>query len=243
MQETSLTDEDEAAGLSQSAIRRRNWVDCQIRTFNVMDPQLLSRMLEVPREHFLPKELASLAYSDAALHIKPREQGGEGRALLSPPVLARLLQGAAVAATDSVLDVAPGTGYTTALLAGLAGCVAALESDPYLYKALRSNLDAFGLASVQTILGPLAKGAPAEAPFDLIFINGAVEANLDPLFGQLKEGGRLVAFQRLAGDSAGHLGKAVRYEKIGGSIGYRILFDASAPVLDAFRKVEEFTFL
>jgi protein-L-isoaspartate(D-aspartate) O-methyltransferase len=76
----------------------------------------------------------------------------------------------------------------------------------------------------------------------VIFINGAVEANLEALFAQLKDGGRLLAIERLPGDPTGRAGKAVRYEKINGAKGCRVLFDAFAPVLDAFRKDEEFTF-
>ena len=116
------------------------------------------------------------------------------------------------------------------------------NSERAFYNALRSNLDAFGLATVQTILAPLAEGAPKEAPFDLIFINGAVEANLEALFAQLKEGGRLVALKRLPGDPTGRASKAVRYEKIDGGKGYRVLFDAFAPVLEAFRQDAQFTF-
>jgi protein-L-isoaspartate(D-aspartate) O-methyltransferase len=76
----------------------------------------------------------------------------------------------------------------------------------------------------------------------VIFINGAVEANLEALLAQLKDGGRLVAIEPGPGDSTGRAGKAVRYEKIDGGTGYRVLFDASAPVLEAFRKGEQFTF-
>jgi protein-L-isoaspartate(D-aspartate) O-methyltransferase len=215
-------------------------VDCQIRTFDVTDQPLLARMLEVPREDFLSPDLAPLAYSDTGLQVK---SGGERRTLLPPLVLARLIQGAGVRLADKVLDVGAATGYSSALLAGLAGRVVALESDPSLYKELRSNLDAFGLAKVETVLAPLSEGTPKEAPFDVIFINGAVEANLDALFAQLKDGGRLVALKPLSGDLTGRASKAVRYEKIDGGIGYRVLFDASAPILDAFRRDEQFTFL
>ncbi|MGI8569844.1 MAG: protein-L-isoaspartate O-methyltransferase family protein [Methylocella sp.] len=243
MQDTRLEDGGIADRLAQSAVHRRTMVDCQIRTFDVTDPQLLARMLEVPREHFLPLELAPLAYSDIGLQLEPARPGGERRTLLPPLVLARLIQGAGVASTGAVLDVGAATGYSSALLAGLAGRVVALESECFLYDALRSNLDAFGLAKVQTILAPLAEGAPKEAPFDLIFINGAVEANLEALFAQLKDGGRLIAIKRIPRDPAGRAGKAVRYEKIGGAKGYRVLFDASAPVLEAFRQDEQFTFV
>jgi protein-L-isoaspartate(D-aspartate) O-methyltransferase len=239
MQDTSLEDASIAERLTQSARHRRTMVDCQIRTFDVTDQPLLARMLDVPREHFLPPELAPLAYSDTSLQVKP---GGERRTLLPPLVLARLIQGASVGPTDSVLDVGAATGYSTALLAGLAGRVVALESEHALYNELRSNLDSFGLTKVRTVQAPLSEGAPKDAPFDVIFINGAVDANLDALFAQLKDGGRLVALKPLSGDLTGRASKAVRYEKIEGGTGYRALFDASAPILDAFRRDEQFTF-
>jgi protein-L-isoaspartate(D-aspartate) O-methyltransferase len=240
MQATSVEDIGTAERVSQSALYRRTMVDCQVRTFDVTDQALLARMLEVPREDFLPAELAPLAYSDNGLQL---DAGGERRTLLPPLILARLIQGVHVTPADRVLDVGAATGYSSALLAGLAGHVVALESDPSLYKELRSNLDSAGLTKVQTVLGPLAGGAPTEAPFDVIFVHGVVAANLDTLFAQLKDGGRLAAFMPLSGDLTGRASKAVRYEKIDGATGCRVLFDASAPVLDAFRQTEQFTFV
>lgn len=242
MQDTSIQDTSRTDLMSQSAIHRRTMVDCQIRTFDVTDQLLLARLLDVPREHFLPPDLASLAYSDVALQLKPGKPGEKARTLLPPLILARLIQGAMVGETDRVLDVASGTGYSAAILAGLAGSVIALESELSLFNSLRHNLDSFGLTKVRTILAPLAEGAPADGPFDVIFINGAVETHLEALFAQLKEGGRLLALTCLPGDQGGHAGKAVRYEKVDGQTGYRVLFDASAPVLEAFRKTAEFTF-
>jgi protein-L-isoaspartate(D-aspartate) O-methyltransferase len=239
MQATSVEDIGTSERSAQSAINRRTMVDCQVRTFDVTDQALLARMLEVPREHFLPIELAPLAYSDNGLRLNA---GAEHRTLLPPLILARLIQGVHVTPADRVLDVGAATGYSSALLAGLAGQVVALESDPALYNELRSNLESAGLTKVQTVLGPLAGGAPNVAPFDVIFIHGAVESNLDALFGQLKDGGRLAAFMPLPGDLTGRASKAVRYEKIDGATGYRVLFDASAPLLDAFRQTEQFTF-
>ncbi len=228
--------------LPDSALLRRTMVECQIRTFDVTDQTLLARLLDVPREYFLPADLAPLAYSDASLSVKGTKSDAGQRSLLPPLVLARLLQGAGVLSSDKVLDVAPTTGYSTAILAGLAGAVVALESDPALLERTRANLDGFGLARVRTVLGPLAEGAPKDAPFDVIFVNGAVEANLDPLLAQLREGGRLLAILRQPDDPSGGASKAVRYEKIDGVFGTRVLFDASAPLLDAFRKAAEFTF-
>jgi protein-L-isoaspartate(D-aspartate) O-methyltransferase len=153
-------------------------------------------------------------------------------------ILARLIQGAQINRSDRILVVAAGGGYSTALVAGLADAVVALESDPTLFAQARASFDAFGLKRIPLLLGQLAAGAPGEAPFDVILVDGGVAANLDPLLAQLKDGGRLVAIQRLPDRT----GKAVRYYKADGATGYRILFDAAAPVLNAFEPAEEFTF-
>jgi protein-L-isoaspartate(D-aspartate) O-methyltransferase len=237
-----MHDTSNADLVALSAERRRTMVDCQVRTFDVTDKLVLARLLEVPRELFLPPELEPLAYSDAVLEIEPGEPGAKPRALLPPLILARLLQGAGITETDKVLDVASGPGYTAAILAGLAGNVVALESDPLLHNQARKNLERIGLTSVKTVEGPLSAGAPAEAPFDVIFINGAVESHLESLIGQLKKGGRLVTILRQPEDRTGKAAKAVRYDRLDNATGYRILFDASAPVLDAFRTKEQFTF-
>lgn len=237
MPDTSLADL-----VARSAERRRTMVDCQIRTFDVTDQDLLARMLDVPRELFLPPDLAPLAYSDLSLDIRLGDRAEAPRSLLAPLILARLLQGARVSPTDKILDVASAGGYTAALLAGLAGKVVALESERPLYDFTRANLDAFGLANVETVCRPLDKGVPGEAPFDVIVVNGAVETRLEPLVDQLKDGGRLVAILHLPDDPTGRASKAVLYERIAGTASFRILFDATAPVLDGFHRTEQFTF-
>jgi protein-L-isoaspartate(D-aspartate) O-methyltransferase len=221
-----------------SAFARRTMVDCQIKTFDVTDSALLARMLDVPRERFLPAELEPLAYSDSSLRLKASAPDETPRALLPPLILARLIQGARLTGSDTALIVAADGGYSTALVAGLVADVVALEADPNLFEQARASLDAFGLKNVRMVLGPLAVGAPSEGPFDVILIDGGVAANLDMLLAQLKDGGRLVAVQRLPDDT----GKAVRYDKVDGTVGYRILFDAAAPVLDAFKPAAAFTF-
>ena len=240
--DSSLSDPSSAVASKDSsdglAVSRRTMVDRQIKTFDVTDAALLARMLEVPRELFLPAELKPLAYSDSSLQLKSGAPGRTARTLLAPLVLARLIQGARVMESDKALVVAAGGGYSTALVAGLAAGVIALESDSELFERARASLDSFGLKGVRLLLGPLAAGAPDEGPFDVILIDGGVAANLDPLLAQLKNGGRLVTVQRLP-DGAG---KAVRYDKVDGALGYRILFDAAAPVLDPFKAAESFTF-
>lgn len=237
-----MSDTRKADLVAASAERRRTMVDCQVRTFDVTDQALLARMLEVPREHFLPLELEELAYSDSSLEIRPGQFAETSRGLLPPLILARLLQGAGIRPTDKVLDVGSAGGYTAALLAGLAGKVIGLESDGRLRDFTRANLDTFDLGAVEVVHGALERGVPGKTPFDVIVVNGAVETGLEPLLAQLKEGGHLVTILRTAGDPTGRAAKAVLYEKVEGKGSLRVLFDATAPVLAGFRRAPQFTF-
>lgn len=225
------------------AALRRTMVECQIRTFDVTDQVLLARFLEVPRELFVPPQLAALAYSDATLKVGLSDGEERQRSLLPPLVLARLMQAAEIGPSDKILDVAAGTGYSTALLAGLGHEVIALETDPALAATITANLAKLGSLPARTVTGPLAAGAPAEGPFDLIFVNGAVESHLEQLFAQLKDGGRMIAIK--VDSSAGGTAKpshAMRFDKTNGAVGWRQLFDVGAPVLKSFATGVHFVF-
>lgn len=225
----------------EEAVRRRTMVDCQIRTVDVTDHAVVARFLEVPREKFVPAQLAPFAYSDMALKLPPAVAGA-GRQLLSPAILARFVQAAAVKPTDKVLDIASATGYSAAIFAGLAQEVVAIEADPLLASAARDNLASVGPAPVRVLNSPLAEGAPSEAPFDIIFVNGAVENHLDILLKQLRSGGRLLAIVRRTEEPDRGVSHAVRFESQSGRISSTFLFDAEAPVLAEFRKELEFEF-
>ncbi len=228
--------------LHDSRVQRQTMVDCQIRTFEVTDQRLINRILDVPRERFLPDDLRMLAYSDVALKLPAEAPGEEARTLLMPMVLARMIQGARLKATDRVLDIACGSGYSTAILAGLAAEVIALESGPAMRRALQGRLAACGLERVRTLDGSLAEGAETDGPFDVILVNGAVATNLEGLLSQLAEGGRLTVIRRAPDDPTGRAAKAICYEKRGAEVGNRYLFDASAPLLPAFAPAPTFEF-
>ena len=170
-----------------SAVARRHMVDGQIRTADVTNPSLVTAMLTVPRELFVPPALASQAYRDGDVPL------GQGRFLLRPMVLAKLIHGADLRPEEHVLDVGCGTGYSAAVLAHMGASVVALEEDPGLARLAESALAAAGSAQTMVVIGPLAQGWPAAAPYDLIFFNGATEISPDALGRQLKPSGRLAA--------------------------------------------------
>ena len=222
--------------LTDSATRRQTMVDCQVRTFDVTDQRVIARFLDVPRERCLPVEFRELAYSDVGFTTPA------GRYLLPPLVLARLIQSARVRSSDRVLVVAAGAGYGSAVLAGLAADVTALEATPSLQAELRAGLAGAGVTGVLANVGALEEGVASGAPYDVIVVEGAVETNLEGLFAQLADGGRLVTIRRAALDPTGLAAKAMCYEKRGGEIGNRYLFDASAPVLTGFGSTPAFVF-
>jgi protein-L-isoaspartate(D-aspartate) O-methyltransferase len=218
------------------AALRRTMVERQVRTFDVTDQAVIARMLAVAREKFLPESLATLAYSDFALELPG--PGGAPRRLLAPLIFARMVQASVVGPQDRVLDVGGATGYSAAVLGGLALSVIALESDADFVSKARTCLATEPLP-VKVVQGDLTAPPAGDGPFDLIFINGAVEANFEPMLNALAPRGRLLTVFR----GAGLVPRAVRFDKDDlGEVGRRALFDAPASTLPGFEKAPAFVF-
>ena len=224
----------EVNGMLDFARARRNMVDSQLRTFDVTDRAVLAAMGESPRERFVPEARVAFAYVDQNLSL--RDGAGDPRWMLQPMLIARIIQELDVTPGARVLDVAAGYGYASDLFARLGGSVVALESDEELAAQARQRL-ASAEPAIEVRVGPLADGCPDRAPFDIILINGAVERRPEKLLGQLREGGRLACLGR--DGAAGH---ALLYVRAGEGFGMRRLFDATAPLLPAFRSEPAFTF-
>ncbi len=214
-------------------------VDNQIRTFDVTDQRVLAAFEAVPRELFLPDRLVDLAYSDATLSTSC--DSGR-RPQLVPMVLARMIQGLELEPGDRALVIAPGTGYAAALVAELCRTVVALESEAGFVQAIAANLSGLGIDWCEAALGPLAEGYAARQPYAAILVCGAVERDLRTLCDQLSPGGRIIAIQTASHEGTRRSGKVVQFDRIGDDISSRVLFDATAPVLDAFRQEPAFTF-
>ena len=207
---------------------RRAMVVSQLRTTAVNDPRVLAAMGEVPRERFVPRENASLAYADRAIPL------GQGRALNPPMVIGRLLTEARVGSGDRVLLIGAGTGYSAELLGRLAGSVVAVEQDRALLAQAREAVTA---SNVRLIEGDLAVGWADGAPYDLIVIDGAVEEIPPALIEQLAEGGRLATVIVERGVTRLAIGR-----RAGGGFGMSSFADAASVVLPGFARVVEFSF-
>jgi protein-L-isoaspartate(D-aspartate) O-methyltransferase len=152
--------------------------------------------------------------------------------------LARLIQLAQIVETDIVLDVGCATGYSSAVLSRLAASVVALESDAELSRMATETLIDLGIGNVAVVSGALAGGYPAEAPYDVIVLGGAVGSVPESLTSQLKDGGRLVAVVGVAGAGAATLAR-----RSGGEVSSWPAFNVSAAPLPGFGPANRASFV
>jgi protein-L-isoaspartate(D-aspartate) O-methyltransferase len=213
---------------------RQIMVDTQIRPSDVTDRRILSVMGKVARELFVPEVRRELAYID---EMHPLLEPGSGRYLAAPAPFARLIQLASIRPTDKVLDVGCASGYSTAVLAGLADTVVGVEGHAELARIAREALAASGVANAEVIEARPESGVPDRAPFDVIIVEGTVERVPDSLFAQLAPEGRLVAVLR-----SGITAVAYLYVNTGKEVSGRAEFNASLPPLEVTRRPEEFVF-
>lgn len=211
---------------------RMNMIDCQIRPNKVNDGRVLTALETVPREDFVPPELKDRAYSEQEIAMP------NGRALLAPMLLARMLEALQIKPYQRVLDVAPVTGYSTAVLAHLAQAVIGLEADNGYAAAAAQNLAAKNYRNAEIVHGPISMGAKQLAPYDAIFINGAMAEVPKTFFHQLIEGGALVAI--IGGEPQVQQGQVMLYTKHHGTISRRVLFEAAASYIPGFTPTAEF---
>lgn len=213
------------------AAARTKMVDNQIRTTDVTSHELLRAFLSVPREIFVPEERRALAYIDEDLPL------GEGRYLMEPSPLAKLIQLAQVTPGDVVLDVGCGTGYSSAVLAHMAGSVVALEENETLAAKAGDLLASLGGLSVAVARGPLKDGYKADSPYDVIIFQGAVDEVPATFFDQLRERGRLVVVE-----GRGLSAMAKLYTKEADIVSDRFAFNCSVHPLPGFQRAETFVF-
>jgi protein-L-isoaspartate(D-aspartate) O-methyltransferase len=221
--------------MSGFAAARQKMVDCQVRPSDVTDSRIIDAMLAVPREAFVPENQRAMAYLDLDLDIS--EGGSAKRYLIKPVVIAKMLQAAEIGDTDRVLVTGWATGYAAALVARLAGQVMATESDSGQAAKARAVLAQLGLGNVSFRAADPAEGDPANAPYDVIVLDGATEITPDRLYGKLKEGGRLVGVFATSKPP-----RAMIVTRSHGDFGHRALFDATVPVLPGLERRPEFVF-
>jgi protein-L-isoaspartate(D-aspartate) O-methyltransferase len=217
------------SAMTDFAARRTMMVDTQVRPSDVTKFPIIDAMLSVPREAFVGSDQLEAAYAGDNLMIAP------GRVILEARSFGKLLDAVDVQPDEAVLDLACGYGYSTAVVARLADAVVAVEDDNAMATEAQARLSALNVDNAAVITGTLADGAAKHGPYDVILIQGAVEQVPDALIGQLKEGGRIGAIFM-----ENSLGVARVGHKSASGITWRYAFNASAPVLQGFKKTVAF---
>lgn len=166
---------------------RFNMVEQQIRTWEVLDQEVLDLLMTVKREQFVPPACLKLAFADTAIPL------GHGAAMLPPAIEAKILQALQLRKSDKVLEIGTGSGYMAALLGARSDHVCTIEIEPALAAQARANLARQDADNVTVIEGDGALGWPSHAPYDAIVLSGSVAGIPDALLQQLKVGGRLLA--------------------------------------------------
>ncbi len=210
---------------------REAMVDTQVRTSDVTRYSIIDAMLRVPRELFVPKARRDVAYAEAEIPL------AAGRAMPTARTLAKMLNAAEIGLSDLVLEIAPGTGYSTALISRMAAAVVAIEPDDGLAGQATEALQRLEAINAVVSQGDPAAGDAAHGPYDVIFVNGAVERVPEALTDQLKDGGRLVAIFLERG-----LGQCRVVLRVGDTLATRYAFDATAPLIPGFETKRVFAF-
>ena len=166
---------------------RKRMVKSQLARRGIGDRRVLTAMVWVPREWFLPPTLAWDAYRDGPLPI------GNGQTISQPYIVALMTASLAPRRRDRMLEIGTGSGYQTAVLARLVSRVYTVERLPDLLVEAEERFRRLGIHNIETRLGDGAAGWADAAPFDGILVTAATPRIPSPLLDQLAAGGRLVA--------------------------------------------------
>lgn len=209
--------------MTDFAARRRTMVDTQIRPSDVTKFPIIDAMLAVKRENFVPDAQREAAYVEGVIDL------GDGRSMLEPRTLAKILDALNISNDEAVLDIAPAMGYSTAVAARMAELVVAVEEDEDMAAEAQSILMEEEADNAIVHTGPLVQGAQEHGPYDVIMIQGGVQHVPDALIAQLKDHGRIACVF-----TQGELGVVRIGRKSGSRVTWRDVFNANAPVLRAF---------
>lgn len=215
--------------MAGSQTLRTNMVDTQVRPSDVTKFPIISAMLDIPREAYVPAASQAVAYMDAPVQL------GGGRELMEARTFAKMLDALDIQRSDQVLVIGGGTGYSAAVLAHMADSVVMVEEETALASEAEATLSQNEVDNAVVLPGPLVEGAQKAGPFDVIFIDGAIETLPDGLVMQLTEGGRIAAI--FADGNNGEVRVGTLIEE---NMGWRFAFNATAAVLPGFSRTTAF---
>ena len=208
-------------------------LESQIRPNKVIDELVLSAFSDTPREIFVQKSMRDIAYIDEDLPLS------NGRYLMEPVVLARLVQSLELKLSYNVMIVGVGTGYSAAIISKMVTSIIGIESRSPLIQKAESNLAQLDITNTVLFKERLQDGYSKEAPYNAILIDGGVSCVPYSILDQLADDGKLVSIYRLDSKAPG---EASLWMRSGNKFSRTCLFNAQVPSLEEFRGKAEFQF-
>lgn len=210
---------------------RERMVKTQLVAPGVQRYSIIERMGELEREIFTPEEFKLIAYSAKEIPLSG------SRFMLNPMNLGLILDRVDFDSVSKVIVLGDGTGYVTALLADIVDSVVSVDNIDNFKSIVEKNLRDLNVENVEIIQGDITKGCPAKGPYDLIFINGAVQQIPDNLFAQLSDNGKILTALKKP-----FISHAIFQHKVGDTIQTERLFECSISLLPEFSKKSKFVF-
>lgn len=185
---------------------RREMIENDLLPRGIRDQRVLEAMGQIPRHLFVAERHRSAAYQDRPLPI------GEGQTISQPYIVALMTELLELKGHEKVLEVGTGSGYQAAVLGHLAREVYTIEIVSTLAGKAKETLAGLGYSNVSVKTGDGFFGWQEKGPFDAILVTASAKKVPEPLWHQLREGGRLV--MPLGGERQSQ--RLVRTRKIGG---------------------------
>ncbi len=206
---------------------RRAMIDSQLRPNAVEDKWILSAMGSIAREDFVPAEFRNIAYMDRSISL------GNDRYLAPPLTSAHMLQKADIQPSDTILYIGAGSGYNVQIAADRAKSIVAIDPDIDIIASA---------ANITAVKGALSQGAPNQAPYSLVIIEGAVDQVPQEIIDQMSYGGRLIC--GLMDGKVSHL--CIGYKR-NETLAIVSFMDCeiekfTSQTAEGFEKIEEFSF-
>jgi protein-L-isoaspartate(D-aspartate) O-methyltransferase len=175
-----------AETMADFAAEREAMVERHLKRRGIAEQPIIDAFLAVPREEFVSRDYAHLAYGDHPLPIEA------GQTISQPYIVALMIQAAGIKPGDTVLEVGAGSGYAAAVISKIAEKVIAIERQHDLVEIAIRRLERLGYDNVEIVEGDGTKGWPGAAPYDAILAAASGSHVPPPLIEQLSPGGRLV---------------------------------------------------
>jgi len=208
-------------------------VDCQIHPAGVVTPEILHAFETIEREQFVPGHIRNIAYCDSDLPVS------DNRFILEPITHAKMVEAIAPQKDENILDIGGTTGYSAAILSSMVSTVIALENNEHLLSQAQMHWNSMNACNIASVQGPLHEGNAKHAPYDTIFMNGAVGEIPEHIIKQLSSRGKLITVVKARGAALGDVTLVRRNNH--DQYTEQKLFSAGANYLPGFEPEEHFT--